>query len=1155
MRSPLASRTLRVVLVTTWLGAALATAAWFHARRQDAAPAEALRLRDAGRPDEAIAALRRHATSATPSADVLELLGGLEQTRGRLEAAEAAYREARRLAPARAEAALGLADVLLARKATREAVMTLADLDAAHLSVSQRERWMGLLAQAGDVDALQQAVSAVLEHVPGDPTALGHALAVAEQRHDWARAAEAAERLLVVDPRDPAHARRRLARALDASGAAAQALRTYEALDERSTWAERVALLSALGRVGEAVDLWMRHEPSPSNAAALARRAGLHQRIGRSGAAERDYRAALHLGGLDDASRASYAWLLNRAGRHEEAWALLQGRQGTTAPLELRAFTAAWAGADDAAVPLLSRWLRGHPRDVMAWTLLGEVARRRDDTHLRTRALSALAALDAGAHAELARHLAASGHPDQAIAAYAAVLDAGRPLAVDARDHYLRLLEQQGRFADAVRVVAEAHRTDGPRADLLLREARLRRWMGDAAGAVAAVERAARLDESVALDPRVQAGHARALADLARWDEAAAAVAVALAGEPVTPVDDDLHRLAAQVATQRRDPRGAVEHLQALGARRALGIDEQRWLAGQAADAALWGVALDQYERVVATAPRDADHLWRTIADLEDRQGQPAAALAAWRRVSLAGRDAGDWRRLTWAAAKVSRRAALEAYTEAFAAGVAAGDLWLEAARLQAGGGDAAEALRWYQRYVELVPAGAPAVAAEVGRTCLAAGRPADALAWIAQARALDQGDRALMALEAQALHLAGRPQEAAQRFEALVRDPGDASSPTVGEWFVWLGRAAQARNRLLDAQAHFAAALARGATPTSDLWLARGDLAARRLDLARARRAYVEAHRAGDERAASRLEGLAASRQPVVTLPFEAFGDSNDFGHVSASTRAALRPSDRARVTGEWVSGRLTQHDTAFARHAVTVAVDRVFPTEHLALAGQVSLEQARGRTQPLYRADATYAFRSGASVTAQAVRESPWRAEAWDARMRYNRITDLAVMPGDFHATGGTLGVTLPVGRHEVLGNASVKHSSDGNRQLQGYVQYQVPVSSRAATWIALQPFVYGETWQRQASAYFSPERQVTAGATVRAIVTRGAWTIDAAATPQYLDSASRSGFGYAAVGSVRRNVGRLSLGASGMIFDDMALKYRVRRVTVDVSVPVRR
>jgi hypothetical protein len=81
------------------------------------------------------------------------------------------------------------------------------------------------------------------------------------------------------------------------------------------------------------------------------------------------------------------------------------------------------------------------------------------------------------------------------------------------------------------------------------------------------------------------------------------------------------------------------------------------------------------------------------------------------------------------------------------------------------------------------------------------------------------------------------------------------------------------------------------------------------------------------------------------------------------------------------------------------------------------------------------------------------------------------------------------------------------------------------------------------------------VTLGATVRAIVTRGGWAFDAAATPQYLDSASRQGFGYAVVGSVRREVGKMSLGATGMVFDDRKMGYRVQRVTVDVQVPVGR
>jgi tetratricopeptide (TPR) repeat protein len=619
--------------------------------------------------------------------------------------------------------------------------------------------------------------------------------------------------------------------------------------------------------------------------------------------------------------------------------------------------------------------------------------------------------------------------------------------------------------------------------------------------------------------------------------------------------DVDVIRLAASVETSRGEPGRAVRRLQQLAQRRTLTVDERRWLAGEAEQAGEVDLALAQYDTLIASGPGDAT-LWEKVAALEERRGRDDAALAALEQLPALQRSSTYWRRLTWTATRVGVPQAMLAYDAAYVAGGLDVAQYLEAARLHAGAGHAAESVQWYERLLARPDASAAGLELEIARTHLGAGTPSAALEWIGRARTAGVRGPDVALLEAQALHMSGRAREAARLLDALIDETPAAPAPQLGEWLAWLGRTSQARGRLLAAFEQFGGALARRADAPADLLLARGDIAASRGDVRRAAADYARATAAGDERAAARLDALAGERQTLATVPAEVFWDSNGFRHATGSARIALRPTDRARLAGEWATGRVSQGTTAFDRSAATLVIDRLFPTERTTLAGQVAVETARGATQPLWRAEAGYEHPNGIVVQAEGFRESPWRAETWDARMRYNRITDLSAMAGDFHGTGARLSAVLPVGeRHQLQGNAAVRHFSDGNRQIQGYVQYQVPLSSRQRTWVAIQPYAYAERWARPDAAYFSPERQVTLGATVRAIVTRGGWAFDAAATPQYLDSASRQGFGYAVVGSVRREVGKMSLGATGMVFDDRKMGYRVQRVTVDVQVPVGR
>ena len=1153
MPSRPATRKLRLALVGGWLCAALSAAWWMSPPASSAVAGEASRLRAAGRIDEAAALLTAASPGERRDPAVLELLGGLERDRGRLREAEAAFRAALHAEPSRAEATLGLGALIVGRDPAA-AVTVLGRLRAASLTTAQRHRWLSLVAESGNATALASAAAAASAVAPRDPVALTRAMEAAEQRHAWSDVVTYGRRLAALERTRRDEVLSRVAHAQEAQGALREALATYESLDAPGTWRRRVRLLSATGRTADAANLWKARADEPLAPEARLARAHAYQQAGWTRDAEADYRGVLAAGAMDATSRARFAWMLNALGRHADAWAVASPLPPAPVSLEVLAFTAAWAGADARAGVLLPRWLERHPRDVTAWRLLVEVSRRRGDDAQRAVALRSLASLEpatSGARLALARHLSAGGNTDAAIAEYQRIVVADATPDVRVLEELSVLLEQRGRFGDALAVLGQLRRADPHDAALLLREARVRRWSGDPAGAADALRGAIALEPAKAGDRQVQADLARVLADAGDWNGAAVATERALAGGAADP---ELLWTAAQAETRRGRPARAVAHLQQLARARALTPDEQRWLAGQAEEAGLHEVAVAEYGRLLASGGDVGS--WQKIAELEARQGRDRASLDAWARVPRARRPVNYWRVVTWTASRVGPEAAMVAYADAHADGAADAALWLEAARLHASADQASDAVTWYERHLTAAGGSTAGLELELAQAYLAVSRPEAALEWLQQARAAGVTGTQVRFLEAQARHLAGQPREASRILAALVDAPEGASAPTIGEWFAWLGRTSQARGRLLDAYLRYGDALQRGARPAGEFRVARGDIAAARGDVRRADENYTEALAAGDEQARSRLDALDAQRQSAITIPGEVFRDTNDFRHASAGGRFALRPGDRGRLTGEWSSGRVSQGATMFTRAAGTLAIDRVFPTERTTVAGQVGVESARGAMQPLWRVDGGYQHPNGAAVQVEGFRESPWRAETWDARMRYNRITDLAVIPGDFHAHGSRITGVVPVGEHqEVVANAAVRTFSDGNRQVQGYLQYQVPLSSDQATWVAIQPYGYVEQWQRTEAAYFSPDRQVTVGATVRAILSRGPWVVDLSGTPQYLDSASRSGLGYAAVASVRRVVGRATVGATGMVFDDRKMKYRVQRVTMDVQVPVGR
>jgi tetratricopeptide (TPR) repeat protein len=600
------TRKLRVAVVAVWLALALGTAWWMSPRDHGSVGAEASRLHRAGRAAEAAAVLRSATAAERRDPAVLEVLGGVERDLGRAREAEQAFATALRLDPARIEARLGLASALLARGANVEAAQVLVAADVPATS-TVRQRWLALMAQAGQPDLLATAADRVLAQDPNDVGALSRALDAAMQRHRWPQAITFGLRLATLDPARREATLVAVATAQEASGDLAAAYETLSRIDDPTTWRAQARIASALGRFREVSELWQRHPDEVPTVEERTARAWAFQQTGLASAADTDYRMLMSQGALTPEARVRYAWWLAERGQRAEASRVAAGLPVTASTLELLTFTAAWAGDDERAAVLLPDWLARHPRDAAAWALLAEVSRRRGESDTRTRALAQLAALDpaqAATHLALARQLASAGQIDQAIAAYERATRT--PGSAEGLEELVALLEQQARTREAIAQLQRLETRVGPSADRLAQEARLWRRVGDPRAAVESWRRALAARPQWADDPAVQAEVARAYAEAGDWAPAAAAIAVALRA----PADADLWRVAADIETHRGQPGRAVDHLLSLARHRSLTPDERRWLAGQAEAAQRIDVALAEYDRLLAVTP-SAGALWQ----------------------------------------------------------------------------------------------------------------------------------------------------------------------------------------------------------------------------------------------------------------------------------------------------------------------------------------------------------------------------------------------------------------------------------------------------------------------------------------------------------------------------------------------------------------
>lgn len=431
--------------------------------------------------------------------------------------------------------------------------------------------------------------------------------------------------------------------------------------------------------------------------------------------------------GLDPGARRRAAALYRSMKEYAQAVASLEPLRGTAfgdggVELEL-AELQALLGENDAARASLARAERatlGFEQRRRAYAL----HRRLDDLDGAAAALEALARLrptDGGLWLELSELAAATGGPD---AARGFLSRADRlPLNAEQRRRAYELHSKLGDRRGALAALKALMGAGAADVELWLKRAELETQEGDAAAALASLERAARLRPAGEQRRRVIR-----LFGAARAPRRAADALAPLVEE--APGDAEL---LLAVSDFRSGAGERAPALDSLARARALPLDETQrlrvlWLYR---DMKEYGLASEVLSEMLHRAPEDAG-LWVERAELESAAGSPASArdalvraeaLAARddpdgrlrRRVALAHQALGDYRRAV---------ALLDALSRSFPGD---GVLLADKGLCEHLSGDSAAAIATLENAIRLAPKSIPAYLT-LGAIHAALGRPEEAL-------------------------------------------------------------------------------------------------------------------------------------------------------------------------------------------------------------------------------------------------------------------------------------------------------------------------------------------------------------------------------------------------------------------------------------------
>jgi tetratricopeptide (TPR) repeat protein len=956
----------------------------------------AVDLAEEGRIEEAGARLDRALRLDPENHGYLRARAWLHLEAGHAPEAATAFRRSLELAAGHPEGLLGLARAQLALGEEGEARRTLEGLDARLDEPDHLQRLARLRVELGEPEAALPLYRELAAEWPGDPGTLDEASAAAAMAGKWDEARKLARRLAETAG-DPALARRGITRQAEVARAAGDpegAWSLYRTIPGPDNLGARAALALELERFDEAAALHRELlEDAPDGPGAREARTALAyalQRADRLEEAREAYARLVEVHPDDVQPRVDYVHVLNRMGRHGEAWEALSVLDAPAVDPELhwlQARTAHWAGDQGSAGRLLQAWAQRAPGDPGTFLLLAENRRMMGDMEGLADALSRYLELrpeEVEVRRELAETLAAQGRSVEAILHLRRAVEA-RPDDPELLERLGILFESTGDHESALRRLSTAAALHpDPSPELRLRVARLHRWTGDPAGAVewyqgalaahsaalsgttapgADREAAPEAGQDAILEATLEATLelAEALLDAGRPGDAlrhlsgATGEAAGKAGVPGEPPARGFQptvrelELRARAASEAGEPGLAAQALEALALLRPLTTQELRWRAGFLRASGEEAQALSSYESLLAETPGDPE-LLRAVGDLRMDRGDGAGALQSYQEIPEGSRSP----ELVLAMARArtglgERERGMEhyrAYLEARPGDLA---VHLELARNLMLAGRADEALAHYRPWVEA--RGEEGLALELARAHLVVEDFPSALEVSRRGEARREEVAQLRLVQAQALGALGEVRPAALLLDALASEPAPEGDPT------WSARLAEARNQPLTAYREAEQALEallsatdgrpapNASTPDHrivDLHLLRARNAAARGDLARARESLARAEAAGAVPAWLRRteEGLAPLRAAPMELPLLIQGDGSDIQVIQGGGAFRFALADALRVHLAAGVGRLEQRALSFQRRTLFAGVDRWFPRAGLELAAGLGWE-----------------------------------------------------------------------------------------------------------------------------------------------------------------------------------------------------------------------
>lgn len=1129
---------------------------FWHSPHKNFENAEQLRAQ--GQPAAAMEEIDRALARRPDDPGYLVFKGYLALDLGRTPEARSAFTRALQQEAENPHASLGLASTLITLGRSDEARQLLLKIDSSSYEADLLRRRAQLWSTLGETDRALGDLLSATEKRGDDPDLLLETARVAAQAEDWTASLDIADRIRELGlPRTARiEALHTKAVALRAVGRTAAAFETFKTIASDENLAARAELAMELERHAEAaVLLGELLEMRPRD---LEPRADYAFALDRSGAptrAEAEYRQLLkEVVGVTPETRVRLAWLLNRQKRYEEAWqvlAVLPLPASNPTTHRLQAHTAAWAGQADLAVGLLDSWLDLDPRDADSWLLLAEAHRQLGDGDSRAQALHhfvELRPLDAKRHLELAGVLSATGNLEEALAEVKKLV-ASRPDDAEILPFLAILYEASGNLGEARHyheLALERLATPGP--DLFLRLARVNRWLGAPETAVAWYERVLSTDVDAGTKRAARTEQAEALLDADRPEQA---LVILRAELDAAERSQETLLLAARAASLAGRPVETVSYLEMLALERALLGDEEAWLASQLRAAGRSRDALAIYE-ALARKERASVEQTEAIGDLRAELEDPVGAMAAYQAIGSDSRTPA----LTLKVARLTAETddldkAVVAYANYLLQVPDDLEARLELARLLAGVQRHEQAWQHYQSWIER--RGGEGIELELALNRLGAASFAEAEIWARRAVASSDSPRQANLALVQALHLQGRPGEAARLLETLLRDdPGDATT------LYWLATTAMARDRNLQAYRLLEQALELGSEDPAKIWVTRGQSAFNRGDYRRARNAWSQARLGGIERVVTdqALSQLAATTAPRIDIPISFGADSNDLDIQQSGLQATAWPGDAARVEAKVLDGTVSQEDTEYERRVGLLAVENLFLTPALEADLEVGVEDYEEKTLEVAGLKVTAHLSDHTRLGASVARESLWSTYNRSDPRHFNRILDLEALGPAFYSDSVRVFADLAVGdRHRARLELGERDYADENRQAWLYAHYQIPLHEAHESWTFLRPNVYVEQFDRSERAYFSPREHRSVGAALHLGRQSGPWQLEAEVNPMWLQGEADSGAGGWAVLRAERRRGRLSAGFGVFAVYDDRDEYFGYRATANLRVRLHR